>query len=249
MRTLIWIVTVLAAIAITGDALAQSPGPFDGKWTTVVTCPAAEGAGSFTLLVDADVKAGVFSGEKGDKGRAWMVFAEWESPTGRRGGDFRQRDRPFFEIGGGKRSRRHGIRLSHYRPIGRLERNRRSAGGSSLQRDFHQTVISRQSESPCEHSAKGLFMSTRDHQRLIGDVRVMSTCPSTSDVLLSRSKRRSGPRSASRTAQISSRGPSVLDNHIHGTHLPSCEAVHSIVIAQNLRKMAKLIPVQKLKPA
>ena len=68
MRLLIWIVTVLAAVAITGDALAQSAGPFDGKWTTVVTCPAAEGAGSFTLLVDADVKAGVFSGEKGDKG-------------------------------------------------------------------------------------------------------------------------------------------------------------------------------------
>ncbi len=68
MRLLIWIVTVLAAVAITGDALAQSAGPFDGKWTTVVTCPAAEGAGSFTLLVDADVKAGVFRGEKGDKG-------------------------------------------------------------------------------------------------------------------------------------------------------------------------------------
>ena len=82
-------------------------------------------------------------------------------------------------------------------------------------------------------------MSTRDHQRLIGDVRVMSTCPSTSDVLLSRSKRRSGPRSASRTAQISSRVPSVLDNHIHGTHLPSCGAVHSIVNALIHRKMAR----------
>ena len=69
MRSLIWIVTVLAAVAISGDALAQNAGPFDGKWTTVVSCPAAEGAGSFTLLVDADVKGGVFSGEKGDKGK------------------------------------------------------------------------------------------------------------------------------------------------------------------------------------
>jgi hypothetical protein len=69
MRSLIWIVTVLTAIAISGDALAQSAGPFDGKWTTVVSCPAAEGAESFTLLVDADVKGGVFSGEKGDKGK------------------------------------------------------------------------------------------------------------------------------------------------------------------------------------
>jgi hypothetical protein len=69
MRSLIWTVTVLAAAAITDDALAQSSGPFDGKWTTVVSCPAAEGAGSFTILVDAEVKAGVFSGEKGDKGK------------------------------------------------------------------------------------------------------------------------------------------------------------------------------------
>ena len=69
MRALIWTVTVLAAVATSGDALAQSAGPFDGKWTTVVSCPAAEGAGSFTLLVDADVKDGVFRGEKGEKGK------------------------------------------------------------------------------------------------------------------------------------------------------------------------------------
>jgi hypothetical protein len=64
VRSLIWIVTILAAVAISGGALAQSAGPFDGKWTTVVSCPAAEGAGSFTLLVDADVRGGVFSGER-----------------------------------------------------------------------------------------------------------------------------------------------------------------------------------------
>ena len=69
MRSLIRTMTVLAALAITGNARAQSAGPFDGKWTTVVSCPAAEGAGSFTLLVDADVKGGVFTGEKGEKGK------------------------------------------------------------------------------------------------------------------------------------------------------------------------------------
>jgi hypothetical protein len=74
MRSLIWIVPVLAVVAISDDALAQSAGPFDGKWTTVVSCPAAEGAGSFTLLVDADVKGGVFSGEKGDKGKPGWYF-------------------------------------------------------------------------------------------------------------------------------------------------------------------------------
>jgi len=56
MHSSIWLVTVLAAAAMSGDTLAQSAGPFDGKWTTVVTCPAADGAGSFTLLVDAEVK-------------------------------------------------------------------------------------------------------------------------------------------------------------------------------------------------
>ena len=69
MHSSIWLVTVLAAAAMSGDTLAQSAGPFDGKWTTVVTCPAADGAGSFTLLVDAEVKGGVFSGEKGEKGK------------------------------------------------------------------------------------------------------------------------------------------------------------------------------------
>jgi hypothetical protein len=125
VRSLIWIVTILAAVATSGDALAQSAGPFEGKWTTVVSCRAAEGAGSFTLLVDADVKGGVFSGEKGDKGKP------------------RQRHRPFVEIGGGECSRGHGIRLSRHGPIGRHEGDRRSAGRPSLQRDFHQTVTSR----------------------------------------------------------------------------------------------------------
>jgi len=69
MRSLFSTAAMIGAAAISGDALAQSAGPFDGKWTTVVSCPAAEGAGSFTLLVDADIKGGVFSGEKGEKGQ------------------------------------------------------------------------------------------------------------------------------------------------------------------------------------
>ncbi len=69
IQSLFWIMAATVVTAMSGDALAQSAGPFDGKWTTVVSCPAAEGAGSFTLLVDADIKSGVFSGEKGDKGK------------------------------------------------------------------------------------------------------------------------------------------------------------------------------------
>ena len=72
----------LAAQQPPPSSTTSSAGSFDGKWTTVVSCPAAEGAGSFTLLVDADVKAGVFSGEKGDKGKPG-----WYSLTGKVGSD------------------------------------------------------------------------------------------------------------------------------------------------------------------
>lgn len=83
MRSLIWIVTGVLTIAIRGHAVAQSAGPFDGMWTTVVSCPAAEGAGSFTLLVDAHVVAGVFSGEKGDKGKpGWYSLNGKVQPDG-----------------------------------------------------------------------------------------------------------------------------------------------------------------------
>jgi len=78
MRSLIWVAIILVAVANGGDGNAQGAGSFEGKWTTIVTCPPAEGAGSFALLVDADVKGGVFSGEKGDKGKPG-----WYSLTGK----------------------------------------------------------------------------------------------------------------------------------------------------------------------
>jgi hypothetical protein len=51
MRSLIWVAIILIAVANGGDGNAQSAGPFDGKWTTIVTCPLAEGAGSFDGFV------------------------------------------------------------------------------------------------------------------------------------------------------------------------------------------------------
>ncbi|MGB6565814.1 MAG: adenylate/guanylate cyclase domain-containing protein, partial [Xanthobacteraceae bacterium] len=73
----------LAAQVPPPSATAASAASFDGTWTTVVSCPAAEGAGSFTLLVDADVKAGVFSGEKGDKGKpGWYSLNGKVQPDG-----------------------------------------------------------------------------------------------------------------------------------------------------------------------
>src|ERR1700722_13661838 len=48
----------------------RSVGPFDGTWVTQVDCPKAGPAGAFSILVDADVKDGVYHGEKGKKGTA-----------------------------------------------------------------------------------------------------------------------------------------------------------------------------------
>jgi uncharacterized caspase-like protein len=50
-------------------------GPFDGTWITQIDCPKAGPAGAFSILVDADVKDGVFHGEKGDKGKpGWFLL-------------------------------------------------------------------------------------------------------------------------------------------------------------------------------
>jgi caspase domain-containing protein len=48
----------------------RSVGPFDGTWVTQVDCPKAGPAGAFSILVDADVKDGVYHAEKGKKGTA-----------------------------------------------------------------------------------------------------------------------------------------------------------------------------------
>jgi hypothetical protein len=76
-------IVAVCSIAIGGPALAQNSGSFDGHWTTVVTCPAAEGAGSFTILVDADVKDGAFAGEKGEAGKpGWYSLKGTVQPDG-----------------------------------------------------------------------------------------------------------------------------------------------------------------------
>ena len=73
----------VCAVAMSGPALAQTAESFDGKWTTVVTCPAAEGAGSFTILVDADIKDGAFSGAKGENGKpGWFSLSGKVQPDG-----------------------------------------------------------------------------------------------------------------------------------------------------------------------
>ena len=45
MRSLIWVAIILVAVANGGDGNAQGAGSFEGKWTTIVTRPPAEGGG------------------------------------------------------------------------------------------------------------------------------------------------------------------------------------------------------------
>ena len=118
MRSVILIVAVPAAVAISGDALAQSAGRFDGTWTTLVACPKAGPAGSFTFLVDADVKGGVFNGEKGDKGKPGWFLLNGKVQSDGAVEIFARGIVNSKIIGGGERSLGHGIRLS---VTGRLE--------------------------------------------------------------------------------------------------------------------------------
>ena len=68
-------VTDLGAPSAPRPSRALAGGPFDGTWVTQVDCPKAGTAGAFSVLLDADVKGGVFHGEKGDKGKpGWFLL-------------------------------------------------------------------------------------------------------------------------------------------------------------------------------
>jgi hypothetical protein len=58
-------------------------GSFDGRWTTIVSCPAAGPAGAFSLVVDAEIKGGAFRGEKGTPGKpGWFLLEGKVQPNG-----------------------------------------------------------------------------------------------------------------------------------------------------------------------
>jgi uncharacterized caspase-like protein len=68
-------VTDLGAPSAPRPSRALAGGPFDGPWVTQVDCPKAGTAGAFSILLDADVKGGVFRGEKGDRGKpGWFLL-------------------------------------------------------------------------------------------------------------------------------------------------------------------------------
>jgi hypothetical protein len=73
-RTTILTVGLCGLLWAGGGARAdEAPARFDGAWTTVVTCPAADGALPYSYQFLSNVKASVLHGERGvDGAPGWL---------------------------------------------------------------------------------------------------------------------------------------------------------------------------------
>ena len=117
--------------------IAALTTPFDGKWTTVVSCRAAEGAGSFTILVEADVRGGLFNGEKGDRGKpGWYSLAGKFRPDGAVE-VFARGIVPSSRLAAGNVPVGTPYGYAIKRPLGGDQGNRRATGRPPLQCNFH----------------------------------------------------------------------------------------------------------------
>jgi cell division septation protein DedD len=64
-------------------AASASTGLFDGTWQTTITCPPAMGALALTLRLDAQVKDGIFHGQRGTEGQpGWLTLDGKIHPNG-----------------------------------------------------------------------------------------------------------------------------------------------------------------------
>jgi hypothetical protein len=66
------------------DARADSaPAPFDGIWTTILSCPNSNGALGYSFEFPSNVTEGVLHGEKGTKGEpGWLELDGHIRPDG-----------------------------------------------------------------------------------------------------------------------------------------------------------------------
>ncbi|HXY95866.1 MAG TPA: hypothetical protein VEH00_02750 [Steroidobacteraceae bacterium] len=68
---------------LAGARADEAPTPFDGVWSTVVTCPAADGALPYSYEFLSNVKGGVLHGERGAAGApGWLQFDGRVLPDG-----------------------------------------------------------------------------------------------------------------------------------------------------------------------
>ncbi|MGP8035275.1 MAG: hypothetical protein ACLPQ6_14180 [Steroidobacteraceae bacterium] len=79
-KTLAGLGILLLAVGAHAD---ESPAPFDGVWTTVVSCPAAGGALPYSYEFASTVTNGVLHGERGIKGApGWLALEGRILPDG-----------------------------------------------------------------------------------------------------------------------------------------------------------------------
>jgi hypothetical protein len=69
---------------ISAPALGEEPrGPFDGVWTTILSCTNSNGALGYSFEFPSTVKEGVLHGEKGTKGEpGWLSLDGRIQPDG-----------------------------------------------------------------------------------------------------------------------------------------------------------------------
>jgi hypothetical protein len=80
-----YLVLACGVLAIqAGAARADSaPAPFDGSWTTILSCTNSNGALGFSFEFQSSVKDGVLHGEKGTKGEpGWLTLDGPIKPDG-----------------------------------------------------------------------------------------------------------------------------------------------------------------------
>jgi hypothetical protein len=79
------IMTLVAGLLVSAGAAQADPpnAPFDGDWTTVVTCAPAVGALPYTYQFTSTVRNGVLHGERGAKGLpGWLSLDGQIMPDG-----------------------------------------------------------------------------------------------------------------------------------------------------------------------
>jgi hypothetical protein len=73
-RYLVLVWSVLAMCAV-GAHAAAAPAPFDGTWTTILSCTNSNGALGYSFEFPSSVTQGVLHGEKGTKGEpGWLTL-------------------------------------------------------------------------------------------------------------------------------------------------------------------------------
>jgi hypothetical protein len=77
---LVW---ALLAMSASGARAEAATAPFDGEWTTILSCPNSNGALGYSFEFPSSITQGVLHGEKGTKGEpGWLTLDGHIQPDG-----------------------------------------------------------------------------------------------------------------------------------------------------------------------